>query len=219
MDAPSRPGKRGGGPSGARSQGQHLAIDWLATLLQGRPKRRDELQRRARSAASTELWLILLDASASTRRQGALGKAKGLLGELFERAYRGRVRIALLDAQGSQPHWHWRGQKAGAALQQWLAALGSGGGSPLIPGVLQAQDWLRRRQRRRPGEQQRLLIVTDGRLRPWSPLNGSPCATILVDIESVPVRLGRAAQLARELGAQYQHIDQLPRLGNGRQLL
>jgi magnesium chelatase subunit ChlD-like protein len=190
---------------------QTLAIDWLATLLQGPPERRADVQYRARRSVGPELCLILLDASASTRRGGALAKAKGLLAELFERAYRARVRIALLDAHGAQPCWQWQGHKAGAVVQQWLAGLGSGGGSPLIAAVQEAQVWLRQRQRRRPSERQRLLIITDGRLRPWPPLAGSPCPTSLVDIESVPVRLGRAVQLARELDAHYQHIDHLPR--------
>jgi magnesium chelatase subunit ChlD-like protein len=33
-----------------------------------------------------------------------------------------------------------------------------------------------------------------------------------VDIESAPIRLGRARQLATELGADYRHIDSLPLL-------
>jgi len=30
-----------------------------------------------------------------------------------------------------------------------------------------------------------------------------------VDIECAPIRLGRAVQLATELGADYQHVDDL----------
>jgi len=178
-------------------------------LLQGKPRRRTDLQRRPRSNAPTQLWLIVVDASASTRRHGALSKAKGLLAELFERAYRERARIAVLDAHGTQPHWHWQGQKASGALQQWLHELGAGGGSPLIPALQQAHDWLQRRQRLRPGEAQRLLVITDGRLREWPALSTSPCPATLVDIECAPIRLGRAVQLATELGADYQHVDDL----------
>ena len=213
MDARATPGKLGGGRSGAMRRGEQGAIDWLATLLRGRPKRREDLQRRARSQAPSQLCLIVVDASASTRRHGALSRAKGLLVELFERANRQRARIAILDAHGAQPQWHWQGQKASGALQHWLDGLGAGGGSPLIVAVQEAQDWLRRRQRIKPGEQQRLLLVTDGRLREWSPLSPSPCPTVLVDIECAPIRLGRARQLAEQLGAEYHHIDTLQRAG------
>lgn len=211
MDAKPTPGKQAGGRSGAKRHGENGAIDWLATLLQGRPQRRADLQRRPRSNRPTQLWLIVVDASASTRRHGALGKAKGLLAELFERGYRERVRIAVLDAHGTKPHWQWQGQKASGALQQWLSTLGAGGGSPLIPALQQAHGWLQRRQRRRPGEAQRLLVLTDGRLREWQALPPSPCPATLVDIECAPIRLGRAMQLAAELGAEYFHIEAIPR--------
>lgn len=181
-------------------------------MLQGKPRRRTDLQRRPRSNAPTPLWLIVVDASASTRRHGALGKAKGLLAELFERAYRERVRIAVLDAHGAQPQWHWQGQKASGALQQWLSVLGAGGGSPLIPALQQAHGWLQRRQRLKPGEAHRLLVLTDGRLREWPALPPSACPATLLDIECAPIRLGRAVQLAAELNADYWHIEALPSL-------
>ncbi|YCH24046.1 VWA domain-containing protein [Pseudomonas sp. D1-3] len=211
-DARPTPGKHSGGRSGAKRRGYSGAIDWLATLLQGKPTRRADLQRRPRGKAPTQLWLIVVDASASTRRHGALSKAKGLLAEMFERAYRARARIAMIDAHGAQPQWHWQGQKASAALQQWLSELGAGGGSPLIPALQQARDWLQRRQRLKPGEAQRLLVITDGRLREWPALPASPCPATLVDIECAPIRLGRAVQLAGELGADYCHIEALPQL-------
>lgn len=132
-----------------------------------------------------------------------------MLAELFERAYRERARIAVLDAHGAQPQWHWQGQKASSALQQWLADLGAGGGSPLIPALQQAHEWLLRRQRLKPGEEQRLLVITDGRLREWPALPASPCPATLVDIECAPIRLGRALQLANELGADYRHVEAL----------
>jgi magnesium chelatase subunit ChlD-like protein len=76
--------------------------------------------------------------------------------------------------------------------------------------VQQAADWQMRRQRLHPVERQRLLIITDGRLRDWPALTPSACPALLVDIESAPIRLGRARQLADELGADYRHIDSLP---------
>jgi len=169
---------------------------------------------RPRSAKPVELWLVIVDASASTRRHGALSKAKGLLSEVFEQARRQRARLALLHATGIQAQWLWQGQgqKASQALQQWLAELGAGGGTPLLAAIQQAAEWQARRQRLHPTERQRLLIITDGRLRDWQALTPSACPALLVDIESAPIRLGRARQLAAELGADYRHIDSLPLL-------
>lgn len=152
---------------------------------------------------------MIVDASASTRRHGALSQAKGLLSEVFAQAYRQRTRLALLQAGGSHGQWLWQGQKASSELRQWLAELGAGGGTPLLDALQQATSWLSRRQRLKPAEQQRLLLLTDGRLRDWPAVPPAACPALLVDIERNPVRLGRARQLAGELGADYLHIDEL----------
>lgn len=165
--------------------------------------------RHPRSRAAVELWLVLVDASASTRRHQALAQAKGLLAQVFDDAYRRRARLALLTASGGQPRWQWQGLKAAQGLQGWLDRLGAAGGTPLLEALQEAADWLQRRRARQPAEQQRLLLLTDGRLKQWSALPAFACPALLVDIESGPIRLGRAAQLAAELGAEYRHIEEL----------
>jgi magnesium chelatase subunit ChlD-like protein len=78
-----------------------------------------------------------------------------------------------------------------------LAALGEAG------------RWLAIRQKRFPAEQQRLLLVTDGRLKDWPGLPVPDCPGLLIDIERGPIRLGRARQMAAALQADYRHIDEL----------
>lgn len=209
-DANPRPGQLASGRSGARQQGTHGRIDWPATLRNGHPQRRADLMLHARSHKPAELWLVIVDASASTRRHGALAQAKGLLADTFEQAYRQRARLAVLHATGAQPRWLWQGQKASSQLQEWLEQLGAGGGTPLIEALEQAREWLDKRQRQKPAEHQRLLVLTDGRLRDWPALQPMGCPTVLVDIEGGAVRLGRAQKLADELGAVYQPIGELP---------
>ena len=208
-DALPLPGQAQGGRSGARGSGTPTRIDWPATLAHGRPQRRADLHWYARQLRPGELWLVIVDASASTRRNGALAQAKGLLAELFERAYRQRARLAVLQADGQQPRWLWQGQKASAELHDWLQQLGAGGGTPVIEALQLAAPWLEQRQRHKPGERQRLLLLTDGRLRDWPTLPTLPCPGLLLDIERAPIRLGRARQLATELGTDYHHIDEL----------
>ncbi|WP_240201761.1 VWA domain-containing protein [Pseudomonas sp. PDNC002] len=208
-DANSRPGQLAGGRHGARQQGTHGRIDWPETLRNGRPQRRADLVLRARSHKPAELWLVIVDASASTRRHGALAQAKGLLADTFEQAYRQRARLAVLHATGAQPRWLWQGQKASNQLQEWLEQLGAGGGTPLIEALEQARAWLDKRQRQKPAEHQRLLVLTDGRLRDWPALQPMGCPTVLVDIEGGAVRLGRAQKLADELGAEYRRIAEI----------
>ncbi|MBF8729885.1 VWA domain-containing protein [Pseudomonas guariconensis] len=211
-DAKPQPGTLSGTPRGRARAGGAARVAWLATLLKGRPRHRHDLCWQQRQAQAPELWLVIVDASASTRRQQALAHAKGLLAELFDQAYRLRARLALLTASGGAPRWQRHGLKASAALQPWLQALGAGGGTPLIAALEEARHWLQARAKRYPHETQRCLVLTDGRLQRWNALRPMPCATVLVDMELAAVRLGRARQLAEQLQAEYRHIQQFREL-------
>ncbi len=208
-DAQRRAGGQPDGSLGRRQPGRNGRLDWPASLRHGRPRQRSDLCYQPRSDSSSKLWLVVLDCSASTRRQRALSQAKGLLVELFRQIYRQRGRLALLAVGGHQPKWLWPGRRMAQALLEQLTALGAGGGTPLIAALQETAQWLQRRQRQHPAEQQRLLILTDGRLRNWAPLPPSHCLTLLIDMECTPVRLGCGRRLAEQLAATYQHLDQL----------
>jgi magnesium chelatase subunit ChlD-like protein len=179
-------------------------------LLNGRPRQRDDLLFHLRTRSPHELWLVIVDASASTRRHHALSDAKGMLAHLFDDAYRQRARLALLTVSGTQPKWQVQGLKASSGLRHWLDGLGAGGGTPLLAALREAGRWLDARHKRFPAEQQRLLLVTDGRLKDWPTLPVLDCPGLVIDIERGPIRLGRSRALAAQLQAEYRHIDGLP---------
>ncbi|WP_124416030.1 VWA domain-containing protein [Pseudomonas sp. R4-35-07] len=190
----------------ARSAGQGQ-IDWPGTLLGGRPQCHEDVRWQVRNRSAHELWLVIVDASASTRRYRALSDAKGLLAQLFDDAYRQRARLALLTASGQSPQWQVQGLKASKGLADWLEQLGAGGGTPLLAALSEAAHWLVARRKRYPAEQQRVLVMTDGRLKAIDGLPLLECPGMLVDIERGPIRLGRARELAIGLQLDYRHID------------
>ncbi|MFJ7312043.1 VWA domain-containing protein [Pseudomonas sp. NPDC098747] len=208
-NARPRAGRLDNGRQGKRHVARSGSVNWPGTLLKGRPQRREDLLFQLRTRTPHELWLVIVDASASTRRYQALSDAKGLLAQLFDDAYRQRARLALLTASGAAPKWQVQGLKASRDLRTWLDGLGAGGGTPLVAALSQAQQWLTVRRKRFPAEQQRLLVVTDGRLKAWSGLQPLECPGLLIDIERGPIRLGRAKDLAGALDADYRHIDDL----------
>ncbi|MBI6976493.1 MULTISPECIES: vWA domain-containing protein [Pseudomonas] len=197
------------GRQGKARSAQRGAINWPGTLLGGRPQCRADLLFHLRCRSAPELWLVIVDASASTRRHRALTDAKGLLAQLFDDAYRQRARMALLTASGQSPKWQVQGLKAAKGLADWLAQLGAGGGTPLLAALTEAGHWLAARRKRYPAEQQKLLVVTDGRLKAMGALPRLECPGMLIDIERGPIRLGRAEELAVALQLGYQHIDKL----------
>ncbi|WP_047710671.1 vWA domain-containing protein [Pseudomonas lactis] len=195
------------GRQGKARSAQRGAINWPGTLLGGRPRCRADLLFHLRSRSAPELWLVIVDASASTRRHRALTDAKGLLAQLFDDAYQQRARMALLTASGQSPKWQVQGLKAAKGLADWLEQLGAGGGTPLLAALTEAGHWLAARRKRYPAEQQKLLVVTDGRLKAMGALPRLECPGVLIDIERGPIRLGRAEKLAVGLQLEYQHID------------
>ena len=211
MGADARPkaGRVEKGRHGKARSAQQGAINWPGTLLGGRPQTRDDVLFHLRSHSAHELWLVIVDASASTRRHHALTDAKGLLAQLFDDAYHQRARMALLTASGQSPKWQVQGLKAAKGLTGWLEQLGAGGGTPLLAALTEAGHWLVARRKRYPAEQQRLLVITDGRLKAIDGLPLLDCPGLLVDIERGPVRLGRAQALASGLKIDYRHIDGL----------
>ncbi|EJL05008.1 hypothetical protein PflQ2_3326 [Pseudomonas fluorescens Q2-87] len=178
-------------------------------MLKGRPRLHEDLRFHNRCRSPHELWLVIVDASASTRRHQALSEGKGLLAQLFDDAYRQRARLALLTASGTLPNWQVQGLKASAGLRDWLDGLGAGGGTPLLAALSEAGRWLTARRKRFPVEQQRVLVMTDGRVKEGRALPSLDCPCLLIDIERGPIRLGRARQLAGQLQAEYWHIDQM----------
>nr|WP_232252287.1 VWA domain-containing protein [Pseudomonas frederiksbergensis] len=208
-NARPRAGRLENGKQGKRHAARSGSINWPGTLLNGRPRQRDDVLFHLRTRSPHELWLVIVDASASTRRHQALSDAKGLLAQLFDDAYRQRARLALLTASGHVPKWQVQGLKASAGLRNWLDGLGAGGGTPLLAALDEAGRWLAVRQKRFPAERQRLLLVTDGRLKDWSMLPALDCPGLLIDIERGPIRLGRAKVMAAELQAEYRHIDDM----------
>lgn len=208
-DARPKAGRLEKGRHGKARAARQGTINWPGTLLGGRPQCRDDLLFHLRSRSAHELWLVIVDASASTRRHRALTDAKGLLAQLFDDAYRQRARMALLTASGQSPKWQVQGLKAAKSLAGWLEQLGAGGGTPLLAALTEARHWLMARRKRYPAEQQRVLVITDGRLKDITGLPLLACAGLLVDIERGPIRLGRAQELAVGLQLEYRHIDRL----------
>lgn len=184
-------------------------IDWRASLAKGLPLCREQLVYRTRYSAPPVLWLVLLDASASTRRGGALSQAKGVVQGVLAQAYRQRATVAVLTLSGGVATWQYQGRRVAAQAPTWLVQQGSGGGTPLAEGLVQARAWLVQRQKRHPHETQRLLVLTDGRIRDMQGIAPLPCETQVVDMECSPVRLGRARLLAQHLGATYCLLEAL----------
>lgn len=201
------PGGTRGGNVGAANVGR---IDWPLTLRNGKPTARKALVYRQRKYLSGELWIIVLDASASMRRDSALTKAKGVLGSLLSAAYQARIQVALVEVSGGTPLWHSHGKRPPKNVIPVLDAIGAGGGTPLSEALKGVDECFHRRHRQHPQEHHRLFLLTDGRVKVMPSVSFMHTKSLLIDMESGAVRLERARQMSEILNLQYVHIDQIP---------
>jgi magnesium chelatase subunit ChlD-like protein len=187
-------------------------VDWFATLIAcgGPPKASLDLRHRIRQRRPGWLVLILLDCSGSTLKGRGLTTAKGIVASLLEAAYLKRLRTGLVQFGGNDARLTLSPRRASRWLMDMLDRVEGGGGTPLRKGLEAVTQVLRRERHRFPAERQTLVLLTDGRSR--DSVHGIPltCRTVVVDLETGPVGLGRCRQIASALQGQYVHATELP---------
>ena len=195
----SRPGALRGGLGGALSQGAERApSNGCRPCCAGRPRQRRDLLRQPRSRRPGELWLVIVDASASTRRYGAPCPGQGSVGD----AVRGGLSAAHPPGRAACHRAAGAMALAGAEGLAGVAGLAAPAGRrrryAAARRLHQAVGWLARRQRQNPPSISvrwclpTAVCATGRRCRRlparacWSTSKAARCA--------------RAERLARELG-------------------
>jgi magnesium chelatase subunit D len=133
---------------------------------------------------------------------------------LLRDAYQRRDRIGMITFRGSTAETVLPPTSSHEVGVLRLAALRTGGRTPLAAGLRAAAATIATERRRDPRRRPLLVLVTDGRATSGpDPVAVAPAlagvATVVVDCESGPVRLGLAARLAAALDADLMPLDQL----------
>jgi magnesium chelatase subunit D len=182
--------------------------------------RRDDLRRHERRGRQGHLIVLCVDASGSMGARARMGAVKGAVRALLVDAYQRRDLVALvtfrgLDAQLALP------PTAGVELaERRLAALPTGGRTPLAAGLLRAGEVVTRHIQRDPDRRPLLVAVTDGRAnagpdpvaeahRAAGWLVAQRIPALVIDTEQGFVRTGLAAGLAARLAAPCVALDEL----------
>ena len=156
--------------------------------------------------------LFAVDASGSMAARARMGAVKGAVLSLLLDAYQRRDKVGMVTFRGSAAELALPPTFSVEAAAARLAAVPTGGRTPLAAGLLRAHEVLLRTERiRDPRRRALLVLVTDGRATGGpDPVGGAHRAaallaaagvhSVVVDCESGPVRLGLAAALAESLG-------------------
>ncbi|MER6013053.1 putative cobaltochelatase [Streptomyces bluensis] len=199
--------------------------------------RRDDLRQATREGREGNLVLFVVDASGSMAARQRMSAVKGAVLSLLLDAYQRRDKVGLVTFRGAAADVALPPTSSVDAAAVRLESLPTGGRTPLAAGLLKAHDVLRVERLRDPARRALVVVVTDGRAteggaaRSVSGRGGGRAtggtepvalagraarlfaaegvASVVVDCESGPVRLGLAGRLAGELGGTAVTLDAL----------
>jgi magnesium chelatase subunit D len=182
--------------------------------------RRDDLRQATREGREGNLVLFVVDASGSMAARQRMSAVKGAVLSLLLDAYQRRDKVGLVTFRGAAAEVALPPTSSVDAAAVRLESLPTGGRTPLAAGLLKAHDVLRVERLRDPARRALVVVVTDGRAtggpepvalagRAARLFAAEGVASVVVDCESGPVRLGLAGQLAGELGGTAVTLDEL----------
>ncbi len=175
-----------------------------------------DLRTAIRHGREGNLVLFTVDASGSMAARQRMHAVKGAVLSLLLDAYQRRDKVGMISFRGDTAELLLPPTSSVEAGARRLADLPAGGRTPLAAGLIRSAEVLSAERLRDPGRRPLLVVVTDGRATKGQPgavtraaalLRG--VASVVVDCESGPVRLGLAAALAAALGGGLIRLDEL----------
>ncbi|MEU7427286.1 putative cobaltochelatase [Streptomyces sp. NPDC040750] len=182
--------------------------------------RRDDLRQATREGREGNLVLFVVDASGSMAARRRMSAVKGAVLSLLLDAYQRRDKVGLVTFRGTGAEVALPPTSSVDAAAVRLESLPTGGRTPLAAGLLKAHEVLRVEGLRDPARRALVVVVTDGRAtggpepvafaeRAARLFAAAQVASVVVDCETGPVRLGLAGRLAGELGGTAVTLDEL----------
>ncbi|HSZ30415.1 MAG TPA: magnesium chelatase subunit D family protein [Pseudonocardiaceae bacterium] len=213
--------------STTEGSGLHL----LGTLAAAAPHQRDrgrrgpglvvhraDIRRAVREGRESNLVLFTVDASGSMAARSRMSAVSGAVLSLLLDAYQRRDKVGLISFRGAQAQVVLPPTSAVETAAARLRALRTGGRTPLAAGLLRSARVLAAERLRDPTRRALLVVLTDGRathggmdaaLAAAGLLRRDGVASIVVDCESGPVRLGLSGQLALAMGGGCVRLEEL----------
>ena len=184
---------------------------------------RDDLHQQVRGSKTGTFLLLVVDASGSMSASRRMEAVKGAVLSLLTEAYQQRDTVAVIAFRGVEARLLLPPTRSVAVAEEALRTLPTGGRTPL-PHALQLAAELLARADYPTGLQPLLVLLSDGKAN--VPLAGGGDAsvqtqqlaaqlrarhipTLVLDTDNSYLRLGKAAELAAALGAQYLPLEEL----------
>jgi magnesium chelatase subunit D len=190
---------------------------------------RADLHLKVRQVPLSNLILFVVDASGSMAARDRMAAAKGAALGLLLDAYRRRDEVGLVAFRGAGAELLLPPTRSVELAAARLARLPTGGRTPLAAGLALACRTLERHRATRPGALPLVVLISDGRANVglhepsggdaagWlaelavlgQRLRQQEAATVVIDSETGPWRLGLARRIATVLDARYLALGEL----------
>jgi magnesium chelatase subunit D len=181
-----------------------------------------DVRHAVREGREGNLVLFAVDASGSMAAKARMAAVTGAVVSLLRDAYQRRDKVGLITFRGTDAELVLPPTSSVPAARVRLSDLRTGGRTPLARGLLRARKVLAVERLRDPRRRALLVVLTDGRAtvgvhgepvrdacRAAALLAADGVATVVVDCESGPVRLGLAARIARAAAGELVGIGEL----------
>ncbi|MFI5779939.1 magnesium chelatase subunit D family protein [Nocardia sp. NPDC051570] len=173
-----------------------------------------------REGREGNLVVFVVDASGSMAARDRLSAVTGAIVALLRDAYQRRDKVAVITMRGAEAELVLPPTSSVDIAVRRLADLRTGGKTPLAQGLLKAREIVRRERVRDPQRRPMLVLLTDGRATGGSDpvprarvaaraLAADGVTGVVIDCERGMIRLGLAADLARDLRATYLQLAEL----------
>jgi magnesium chelatase subunit D len=209
-------------PSTADGHGLHLVGTLSAAAPYQSARGRDgaglllragDLRLAVREGKESNLVMFCVDASGSMAARKRMSAVTGAVLSLLRDAYQRRDKVGVVTFRGSSAEVTLPPTSSVDAAAARLKRLRTGGRTPLADGLLRVRRVLAAERLRDPHRRPLLVLLTDGRatqtaggrdpfedaMRAAGMLAADGIATIVVDCEQGPIRLGLAPKLAAGL--------------------
>ncbi|RZS43402.1 magnesium chelatase subunit D [Herbihabitans rhizosphaerae] len=183
-----------------------------------------DVRRAVREGRESNLVLFAVDASGSMAARKRMAAVTGGVISLLRDAYERRDKVGLITFRGGDAELALPPTSSVDIAVTRLRRLPSGGRTPLAAGLLKAHHTLSLERLRDPRRRPLLVVVTDGRATVAASRGGDPVAdaeraaallaadgvaSVVVDCERGPVRLGLADRLASVMDGACVRLDEL----------
>ncbi|HJP74329.1 MAG TPA: putative cobaltochelatase [Pseudonocardiaceae bacterium] len=180
----------------------------------------EDLRAAVHEGRESNLVLFAVDTSGSMAAKQRMSAVTGAVLALLRDAYQRRDQVGVITFRGAEAEVALPPTSSIDAAVRRLSKLRTGGRTPLAEGLLRARKVLAVQRLRDPRRRPLLVVLTDGRatsgrepvndaLRAAGLLAADGIASVTVDCEHGPVRLGLAARLADALGGACLTLPEL----------